>query len=122
ALHYGRDQAIELQGGQAAHVDPQGAVQRWTLASLDQSWDWADSMSAPLAIDGQSLYAVLAEIAQRAGMTLRFDSPTLEAEARGFSLHGAELDLPPRSALAAVLATTTLASNTEGGEIVISAR
>jgi ferric-dicitrate binding protein FerR (iron transport regulator) len=122
ALHYGHDQAVELQGGQAAHVDPQGGLRRWTLAALDETWDWADAMAAPLAIDGQSLYAVLSEIAQRTGLALRFDSAEAEAEAQRLSLHGAPLQLQPRFALEAVLATTTLAGSTSGREIVVSAR
>jgi ferric-dicitrate binding protein FerR (iron transport regulator) len=122
AVHYGRDQALELQGGQAAHLDSQGALRRWTLVAFDGIWDWADALAPPLAIDGQPLYGVLERIAQRAGLTLRYDTPVAEAEARKLLLHGAPLELQPRPALDAVLATTSLAGKTDGREIVVSAR
>ncbi len=122
ALHYGSDQAVELQAGQAAHVDTQGDMRRWMLAAFDETWDWADAMAGPLVVDGQSLYAVLSEIAQRAGLALKFESAEAEVEAQRLSLHGAPLQLQPRFALDAVLATTTLAGNTNGRDIVISAR
>jgi ferric-dicitrate binding protein FerR (iron transport regulator) len=122
ALHYGFDQAVELQAGQAAHVDTQGGMRRWALAAFDETWDWADAMASPLVVDGQTLYAVLSEIAQRAGLALRFEGAEAEAEAQRLSLHGAPLQLQPRFALDAVLATTTLAGSTNGREIVISTR
>lgn len=122
AVHYGRDQALELQGGQAAHLDSQGQLHRWTLAAFDGIWDWADALATPLAIDGQPLHAVLDRIAQRAGLTLRYDTPVVEGGARKLLLHGAPLELQPRLALDAVLATTSLAGRADGREILVSAR
>ena len=122
ALHYAQHAATELQGGQAVHLDAGGELRRWDLAAFDSVWDWADALATPLAIDGHSLYAVLDQIAQRAGLTLTFGSPAAEAEARRLALHGAPLELPPHSALDAVLATTTLRGAADGRQILVGAR
>ena len=122
AVHYAQHAAAELQGGQAMHVDPGGELRRWDLAAFDSIWDWADAMATPLAIDGHSLYAVLDQIAQRAGLTLNFTTPAVEAEARRLALHGAPLELPPHGSLDAVLATTTLRGAADGRQILVSAR
>jgi len=122
AVHYGRDQALELLGGEAAHLDSQGTLRRWTLAAFDGIWDWADALAAPLPIDGLSLYSVLDSIARRAGLELRYDTPEAEAESRKLLLHGAPLALQPRQALQAVLATTSLAGKADGREIIVDAR
>jgi FecR protein len=121
AVHYLQDQALELKDGEAARVDPGGKLRRWDLEAFDGTWDWADKLSPPLVIDGQSLYAVLSQIAQRSGLTLRFATPEAEAHARSLVLHGAPIALQPRDALAAVLATTTFTNTTMGREIVVSA-
>jgi len=122
AVHYGRDQAVELQGGEAAHLDSRGELRRWTLAAFDGIWDWADALAAPLPIDGLSLHSVLDSIAHRAGLELRYDTPAAEAESRKLLLHGAPLALQPRQALEAVLATTSLAGKTDGREIIVNPR
>ena len=122
AVHYDRDQALELRGGEAAHLDSQGTLRRWTLAAFDGVWDWADALAAPLPIDGLSLYSVLDSIARRAGLELRYDTPAAEAESRKLLLHGAPLELQPRQALQAVLATTSLAGQADGREIMVGAR
>jgi ferric-dicitrate binding protein FerR (iron transport regulator) len=121
-IHYPQHQPVELQDGEAARVDPHGDLRRWDLSAFDDIWDWADGLESPLSIDGQSLYAVLRRIAQRSGLALRFATPATETEARSLALHGAPLELQPRDALAAVLATTTLSATTVGREIVVSAR
>lgn len=122
AVHYAQHAATELHGGQAMRVDSGGELRRWDLPAFDGVWDWADALATPLAIDGHSLYAVLDQIAQRAGLTLTFGSPAAEAEARRLALHGAPLELPPHSALDAVLATTTLRGAADGRQILVSAR
>ena len=122
AMHYPQHPVVELQDGEAASVDPHGELRRWNLSAFDDIWEWADGLASPLVIDGQSLYAVLSRIAQRTGLVLRFSTPAAETEARGLALHGAPLELQPRDALAAVLATTTLSGTTVGREILVSAR
>ncbi len=122
AVHYPQHPALELQPGQAARVDPAGSLQRWNLTAFDSVWDWADAMASPLVIENQSLYAVLSRIAQRSGLVLRFATPEAESEARRLTLHGEPLALQPRSALSAVLATTSLSGTTVGREILVSAR
>jgi ferric-dicitrate binding protein FerR (iron transport regulator) len=122
ALHYPQHEAIELQDGQAARVDPRGELKRWNLDAFDTVWDWADGLAPPLPIDGQSLYAVLSQIAERSGLVLRFSSPAAESAARSLALHGAPLTLSPNNALAAVLATTSLSGTAQGREILVSAR
>jgi ferric-dicitrate binding protein FerR (iron transport regulator) len=122
ALHYPQHEAVELRDGQAARVVPHGELQRWDLEAFDSVWDWADGLAPPLAIDGQSLYAVLNQIAQRSGLVLRFSTPAAESAARSLALHGAPLELQPRDALAAVLATTTLSGTAADRVILVSAR
>ena len=65
---------------------------------------------------------MLSRIAQRSGLVLRFSSPEAESGARNLALHGPPLELTPRAALAAVLATTSLTGTTEGREILVAAR
>ena len=122
AIHCPQHPPVELQDGEAARVDPHGELKRWNLSAFDNIWDSTDVLESPLSIDGQSLYAVLSRIAQRSGLILRFSTPATETEARSLALHGAPLELQPRDALAAVLATTTLSATTVGREIVVSAR
>jgi FecR protein len=122
ALHYAQHQAIELMDGEAARLDPGGALRRWNLTAFDSVWDWADALDSPLVIDGQSLYDVLSRIAQRSGLVLRFSTPEAESEARHLALHGAPLELQPRDALAAVLATTSLTGTTVDRAILVAAR
>jgi hypothetical protein len=122
AVHYPQHQAVELMDGEAARLDPGGELRRWNLGAFDSVWDWADAMAAPLAIDGQSLYDVLSRIAQRSGLVLQFSTPGTESTARSLALHGAPLELSPRDALAAVLATTTLTATTVNRSILVAAR
>ena len=121
-MHYPNHPAVELHQGEAASLDPRGQLKRWELSAFDDLWNWTDALAGPLPIDGQSLYAVLASIAQRSGLVLRFSTPEAEAEARGLALHGAPLALEPRDEIAAVLATTTLTGTTVNREILVSAR
>jgi ferric-dicitrate binding protein FerR (iron transport regulator) len=121
-LHYPQHETVVLEAGQAARVDPSGALQRWELTGFDSVWDWADVLATPLVIEDQSLYDVLSRIAQRSGLVLRFATPEAESEARRLTLHGEPLALQPRYALTAVLATTSLSGTTEGREILVSTR
>jgi ferric-dicitrate binding protein FerR (iron transport regulator) len=122
AMLYPQHEPLELQGGQAARVNPSGTLERWDVGAFDSLWGWADTLAPPLVIDGQSLYAVLGQIAQRSGLGLRFSTPEAEAHARSLALHGAPLELQPRDALAAVLATTSLSGAAVGREILVSVR
>ena len=122
ALRYAAHESIELQGGQAAKVDPKGHLGRWELPALDNSWDWADVLAGPLRIDGLSLHTVVAQIAQRSGLTLSYADAAAAAEAQRMMLHGQPLVLPLRSALAAILVTTSLSGTVEGRQIVVAAR
>ena len=103
-----------------ADVDSSGHVARRELAAFDGAWDWVDALADPLVIDGHSLYEVVSEIARRAGLTIRFLDPASETAGRQLLLRGRALNLPPRSALGAVLATTSLDGTVEGRQIVIA--
>ena len=122
AMHYAQHETVELRAGQAATLDPRGDLHRWNVAAFDGVWDWADGLASPLDIDGQSLYAVLDQIAQRSGLVLNFATATAATEARELTLHGAPLALEPRDALNAVLATTTLQGAADGRQILVTAR
>ena len=122
ALQSASHEPMELRAGQAADVDSSGHVARRELAAFDGAWDWVDALADPLVIDGHSLYEVVSEIARRAGLTIRFLDPASETAARELLLRGRALNLPPRSALGAVLATTSLDGTVEGRQIVIAPR
>jgi ferric-dicitrate binding protein FerR (iron transport regulator) len=122
ALHYAQQEPIRLQNGQAANLDSHGSVRRWDLAAFDDIWGWADSLAAPLDIEGRTLFAVLSRIAQRSGLTLKFVNAEAETGAQRLTLHGAPLNLPPRAALDAVLATGSFSGTVEGRQIVVTAR
>jgi FecR protein len=122
ALRYAQHEPVQMFDGQAANLDSHGSLRRWDLAAFDDIWGWADSLAAPLDIEGRSLFAVLARIAQRGGLALKFDNAEAETDAHRLTLHGAPLNLPPRTALDAVLATSSFSGTVEGRQIVVTAR
>jgi hypothetical protein len=122
ALHYAQHQPVRLRDGQAANLDSHGSLRRWDVAAFDDLWGWADSLARPLEIEGQSLYTVLSRIAQRSGLALKFVNIEAETDAHRLTLHGAPLNLPPRAALDAVLATGSFSGNVDGRQIVVTAR
>jgi ferric-dicitrate binding protein FerR (iron transport regulator) len=122
ALRYARHEPVQLRDGQAANLDSHGSLHRSDLTAFDDIWGWADSLAAPLVIEGRSLFAVLSHIAQRSGLELKFANAEAETGAQQLTLHGAPLNLPPRAALDAVLATSSFGGIVEGRQIVVTAR
>jgi ferric-dicitrate binding protein FerR (iron transport regulator) len=117
------DQAARnLTRGKAAQLDGKGRWRLWDLDTLDATWDWADQLSQPLEIEGRSLHNVLSHIAQVAGIELSYSNADAESDARALILHGAPLDLPPRDAFVAVLATSSLSGTLGDGRFFVTAR
>jgi ferric-dicitrate binding protein FerR (iron transport regulator) len=112
-------------GGRAL-VSP-GAVaniERLRTSPSGLYWEWADTLSAPVTLEGQSLLAVLQRLAFEGGVELRFASSRIEEQARSTTLHGPALGLPPLQAMQAVLATTQLVGEiqSEGSQVLIRER
>jgi hypothetical protein len=85
-----------------------GTIETRRVDAAGQAWDWADSLAPRLSIEGRDLLGVLRALAYQSGLELSFSDAGVEARAKGTTLHGPALDLPPRQAMRALLATSGL--------------
>jgi hypothetical protein len=113
--------ALGLGRGQAAEAAANGEI-AWVTPPSRTDWAWVDALAPPCGIEGRSLFAVLRDLAREADLDLAFASPEVERRARGLTLHGPALDLPPRTAIDAVLATTDLDADLTGQRVVLRDR
>jgi ferric-dicitrate binding protein FerR (iron transport regulator) len=113
--------ALGLEGGQAAEAGVNGKI-NWVTPPSRTDWDWVDALAPPTGIEGRSLFDVLTDLAREADLQLVFASPEIERRARGLTLHGPALALPPRTAIDAVLATTDLDADLSGQRVVLRDR
>jgi hypothetical protein len=82
-------------------------MRRSRVATSGEAWRWADELAPHALIEGRSLATVARALAYQAGLDLRFANAAAEAEAATTTLHGPALDMEPRAALQAILATTS---------------
>jgi ferric-dicitrate binding protein FerR (iron transport regulator) len=113
--------ALGLEGGQAAEAAVNGQI-TWVTPPVRTDWEWVDALAPPCGIDGRSLFDVLTDLAREADLQLVFASPEIERRARDLTLHGPALELPPRTAIDAVLATTDLDADLAGTRVVLRDR
>jgi hypothetical protein len=101
-------------------------IHRGHVAAAGEAWRWADELAPHLAIEGQNLASVLRTLAYQAGLDVSFASEAAEANAQAITLHGPALDMPPATALRALLATTSFrtlpAEPQQADHMVIEAR
>jgi FecR protein len=113
--------ALGLGGGQAVEAAVNGEM-TWVTPPARTDWDWADALAPPCGIEGRSLFDVLTDLAREADLQLVFASPDIERRARGLTLHGPALALPPRTAIDAVLAATDLDADLSARRVVLRDR
>ena len=113
--------ALGLEGGQAAEAALNGQI-TWVTPPARTDWDWVDALAPACGIDGRSLFEVLTDLAREADLQLVFASPEIERRARDLTLHGPALELPPRTAIDTVLATTDLDADLAGSRVVLRDR
>jgi len=116
-LHQGEQGHLELR---APDID---RIVRTTVSPSGTSWGWVDALAPQIAIENVDLHTVLVRLAHEAGLTVEYASPSVETAAHATVLHGPMLDLPPKQALQAVLATTSFVSEpTQDGSVLVHAR
>lgn len=113
--------ALGLGRGQAAEAGAGGNIER-VAPPTRTDWAWVDALAPPCGIEGRSLFDVLRDLAREADLDLAFASPDVERRARALTLHGPALELPPRTAIDAVLATTDLDADLTGQRVVLRDR
>jgi ferric-dicitrate binding protein FerR (iron transport regulator) len=113
--------ALGIDGGQAAEAAVNGQIS-WVTPPARSEWEWVDALAPACGIDGRSLFDVLTDLAREADLQLVFSTPEIERRARDLTLHGPALELPPRTAIDAVLATTDLDADLAGARVVLRDR
>lgn len=108
----GAGELIELEDGHVALRAP--------IAFDDPGWDWAQSLSAPITIEGRPLAEFLAWYVEATGREVGFADAATAARAKKAVLHGSVDGLPPAEALAVVAASVGLATSTTGSRITLS--
>jgi ferric-dicitrate binding protein FerR (iron transport regulator) len=113
--------ALGIEEGQAAEAAVNGQIS-WVTPPARSEWEWVDALAPACGIDGRSLFDVLTDLAREADLQLVFATPAIERRARELTLHGPALELPPRTAIDAVLATTDLDADLAGARVVLKDR
>jgi ferric-dicitrate binding protein FerR (iron transport regulator) len=115
-----RDAGTEqARGGEQLFLSAAGESARTGIAGHAAEWAWADSVAPAPAIDGLTLHEFVGWAAHETGRELRFATPEAEQAARETVLHGSVAGLSPAQALAAMMRTTTLQHEANGGEVVL---
>lgn len=107
-------QVAELARGELARLAATGAIVKAAGAAAGTEWDWVDAAAPRIAVDNQDLLSVLRLLSFEAGIELVFADATAESRAGTTILHGPPVDLPPRAAIQAILATTSLTAREPG--------
>jgi len=97
-----------------------GDINRATIETHGEHWNWASSLAQTMEIDGRRLTEFLQWAGRELGQPVVFASPESEAEAARVVLSGSVSGLAPREALSAVLSTTRLKHTNTGDQIVIA--
>jgi ferric-dicitrate binding protein FerR (iron transport regulator) len=98
---------IEGSAGERLTIGP-GGVQRTSIATQAEDWQWAGAIAPGFEIEGRSLEAFLVWAARETGRTLEFADEAARTAASELTLHGSIDGLDPQQALETVLATTAL--------------
>ena len=124
-----REGRVELRDGGQAFVADAGerltvsgsSVTRGTVSPTAPQWDWISGVTPPYSIEGRTVAEFLAWAGRETGRSIVFATPADAALAERVTLNGTVEGLPPRQAVDAVLATTSLAANYADGRIEIAA-
>ncbi|HVY82746.1 MAG TPA: FecR family protein [Steroidobacteraceae bacterium] len=113
--------ALGIDGGQAAEAAVNGQIS-WVTPPARSEWEWVDALAPACGIEGRSLFDVLTDLTHEADLQLVFATPEIERRARELTLHGPALELPPRTAIDAVLATTDLDADLAEARVILHER
>ena len=124
-----REGRVELRDGGQAFVADAGerltvsgsAVTRGTVSPTASQWDWIAGVTPPYSIEGRTVAEFLAWAGRETGRSVVFATPADATLAERVTLSGTVEGLPPRQAVDAVLATTSLAAAYADGRIEVAA-
>ena len=124
-----REGRVELRDGGQAFVADAGerltvsgsSVTRGTVSPTAPQWDWISGVTPPYSIEGRTVAEFLAWAGRETGRSIVFATPADAALADRVTLSGTVEGLPPRQAVDAVLATTSLAASYGDGRIEVAA-
>jgi hypothetical protein len=117
-------QIADLARGERARLAATGTLVKAAGAAAGAEWDWVDAAAPRIALDNQDLLSVLRLLSFEAGIELVFVDAAAESRAGATILHGPPVDLPPRAAIQAILATTsfTARDSTRPDRLVLELR
>lgn len=107
------------RAGEQLTISSDGGVARAATPLYGDSWDWIAGATPFIDIEGLPLAEFLAWAARELGREVVYAGAGLESEAAGIVVHGSIAGLPPRQALDAVLATTSLRAQVIDGRIIV---
>ena len=124
-----REGRVELRDGGQAFVADAGErltvrgteVARGTISPTAPQWDWIGDVTPPYSIEGRTVAEFLAWAGRETGRSVVFATPADATLAERVTLSGTVEGLPPRQAVDAVLATTSLAATYADGRIEVAA-
>jgi ferric-dicitrate binding protein FerR (iron transport regulator) len=117
-----REGRIDLVRGGATHsaeagveltADAAGAIERHVIARSGGEWDWVVRAAPAIALEGQTLRAVVDRVSREKGLTAVYDGGVGDAQ-----LHG-NVPLAPEEALDAALAASAATARVEGDRLVV---
>lgn len=116
----GKRASVIAGAGELLVID-EGRVTRSALARDAPEWDWVANVVPPFEIEGRTVHEFLAWASRETGHDVAYASPDVEQLANRVTLSGTVEGLPPRQAVDAVLATTSLSAHVADGRIEVAA-
>jgi ferric-dicitrate binding protein FerR (iron transport regulator) len=97
------------------------SVTRSRVSPSAPQWDWIGGVTPPYSIEGRTVSQFLAWAGRETGRSVVYATPADAALAERVTLSGTVAGLPPRQAVDAVLATTSLGARYTSGSIEVTA-
>jgi ferric-dicitrate binding protein FerR (iron transport regulator) len=110
----------EIEAGQQALMNADGALELSPVAPTDPGWSWLLEVAPAFELEGASAAAYLRWVERETGLELRWAEQRLAARAEGMVLHGDTTGLRPDQTLEVVLPTCGLGHKVEQGALIVS--
>ena len=107
--------------GQRLIVEPGGAARLQQIPVHGAAWHWAETLAAPYASDGRSLADFLGWVGRETGRRVEYVSTDAARAAANAELRG-KVEMEPMRALQAVVQTSDLLAEVDGGIITVRLR
>ena len=107
--------------GNQLRVDRSGTLVRQAIPTYGDLWQWTEELAPVFASDGRSMADFLDWVAHESGRSVEFASPAAHKLASETLLRG-KVDMDPMRALAVVLQTSDLMTETSAGTIIVRLR